>query len=69
MDVYDGAFCSLIDVALKLADLDGDDEPWRQDDESDDAYRYRLADAKAKTHERIYAFIQEQDGLTRRNLE
>lgn len=69
MDVYDGAFCSLIDVALKLADLDGDDEPWQQDDESDDAYRYRLADAKAKKHERIYAFIQEQDGLTRKNLE
>ena len=64
MDVYDGAFCGLIDIALKLVGLDSDNEPWQGDEESDAAYAKRLAEANAQHKEKIYAFMAETDGLT-----
>ena len=62
--VYGDAFCSLIDVALKLVGLDNPGRIRREDGESEEDYERRKIEARAIQKEKIYRFIQESDGLT-----
>ena len=67
MGVYGDAFCSLIDVALKLVGLYGEDVDW-ESVESEEAYERRKIEARAAQKEKIYAFLEETDGLTRKSI-
>ena len=62
--VYGDAFRSLIDVALKLVGLHGEDVEWK-DGESEEDHERRKIEAKVVQKEKIYDFIKESDGLTR----
>lgn len=60
MGVYGDAFCSLIDVALKLVGLYGEDVEWK-DDEGEEDYEKKKIEAKVVQKEKIYAFMTEKD--------
>ena len=67
MGVYGDAFYSLIDVALKLVGLYGEDVDW-EDGESEEDYERKKIEARAAQNEKIYAFLEETDGLTRKSI-
>ena len=65
--VYRDSFCSLIDVALKLVGLYGEDVKW-ENDENEEDYERKKIEAKVIQKEKIYTFLKETDGLTRKSV-
>ncbi len=63
LDVYDGAFCGIIDDCLKVAGLYNDKRPASYDFEDKAEYERQALEFSVTQKERCYAFLAEREPL------
>lgn len=63
LDVYDGAFCGIIDDCLKVAGLYNDKRPKSYNFKDKDEYERQALEFCVTQKERCYAFLAEREHL------
>ena len=63
MDVYDCAFCGIIDDCLKVVGIYDDKRPHSYDFEDKNEYERKSLEWSLNHLERCYAFLSEREGL------
>lgn len=63
MDVYDGCFSSVMDECLAIAGLYPNDRPKSYDFDDEDEYERRLMEFDSEHKRKLYAFMEETEGL------
>ena len=63
LDVYDGAFCGIIDDCLKVAGLYNDKRPASYEFEDKAEYERQALEFSVTQKERCYAFLAEREPL------